>query len=143
VLDAAFDLASLNGSLLPVSIEEDGGSEGTWLRSSILAGRLTFSPEGTFALVITSEHADRFGIAHIRSVRSVGSYRFIPSGLDPTSGEVTLISSHGRTTHAAITPISLVHLTQVCSSLGARATCTWVYLRSAANHLDESLQLAG
>jgi len=40
VLDAAFDLASLNGSLLPVSIEEDGGSEGTWLRSSSAANHL-------------------------------------------------------------------------------------------------------
>jgi hypothetical protein len=122
-----YELVGVNGSLLPASMDQDEAGTGDLHQCSVVAGELRLEVDGTYVLELTARYDAPAGAAGLRTVASGGTWRFLPSALDPTSGEIRLISGSGQSS-AAVTGVSLVHRirgTQPPS--GAHAH--WVYIR--------------
>jgi hypothetical protein len=120
-----YELVGVNGGLLPVALDpEDGGPD--LAGCSVLAGELRLEPDGTYFLELTARYDLPAGVGGTRTVASGGTWRFLPSALDRTSGEVRLTSGEGQTT-AAVAGVSLVHRTRGAERRpGPRH---WVYIR--------------
>jgi hypothetical protein len=138
-LAGTFELASLNGSVLPALVEEMSPDAEERLRSEIVAGRITLRPDSTYSISLIGRYGAAGGRAHTREIRSAGTYRFIHSALDRGSGEVALVSANGCESRAALTPISLVHTTVAPSALGGKAFYTWVYLRASPDQVHTNI----
>ena len=67
------------------------------------------------------------GAGGLRTISSGGTWRFLPSALDRTSGEIRLSSGLGQTS-AAVTGVSLVHRMRG-PELPPGAQAHWVYIR--------------
>ena len=121
-----YELVGVNGGLLPVSLDpEEGGSEVAGC--SVLAGELRLEGDGTYVLEITARYDLPAGAGGVRTISSGGTWRFLPSALDRTSGEVRLTSGRGQTS-AAVAGVSLVHrMRRPEGHPGAQAH--WVYIR--------------
>lgn len=120
-----YELVGVNGGLLPVSLEpEDGGP--MIGGCSVLGGELRLEPDGTYVLELTARYDLPAGAGGVRTVASGGTWRFLPSALDRTSGEVRLISGEGHTT-AAVAGVSLVHRTPGAERRPGPGH--WVYIR--------------
>jgi hypothetical protein len=122
-----YELVGVNGSLLPASIEQGEAGAGDLYHSSVVAGELRLERDGTYVLELTARLETPAGAAGVRTISSGGTWRFLPSALDPTSGEIRLSSGLGQTS-AAVTGVSLVHRTRG-PELPTGAQAHWVYIR--------------
>lgn len=121
-----YELIGVNGGLLPVALDPDEtGSEVAGC--NVLAGELRLESDGTYLLELTARFDLPPGAGGIRSICSGGTWRFFPSALDRTSGEVRLISAHDQT-NAAVAGVSLVHRTRR-PKRHPGALAHWVYIR--------------
>ncbi|HEX2220081.1 MAG TPA: hypothetical protein VHG35_14865 [Gemmatimonadales bacterium] len=121
-----YELVGINGCLLPAWLESDETGADTG-RYRVMAGELRLEGNGTYVLEITAQYDPPGAAAWVRTISSGGTWRFLPSALDRTSGEVRLASGLGQTS-AALAGVSLVH------RLGQpdrhpRARAYWVYIR--------------
>jgi hypothetical protein len=122
-----YELVGVNGSLLPASLKEGEAGAGDLPQCSIVAGELRLEEGGTYVLELTARYDTPAGAGGVRSIASGGTWRFLPSALDRTSGEIRL-SSGLEQTSAAVTGVSLVHRTRgLAQRQGAQAH--WVYIR--------------
>jgi hypothetical protein len=122
-----YELVGMNGSLLPASIEQDEAGAGDLHNCSVVAGELRLEGDGTYVRELTARLEISAGAAGLRTISSGGTWRFMPSALDPTSGEIRLTSGLGQTS-AAVTGVSLVHRTRG-PDLPTGAQAHWVYIR--------------
>jgi hypothetical protein len=122
-----YELVGVNGSLLPASIEQDEAGAGDLHNCSVVAGELRLERDGTYVLELTARLETAAGAGGLRTISSGGTWRFLPSALDRTSGEIRLSSGLGQTS-AAVTGVSLVHRTQR-PALPPGAQAHWVYIR--------------
>jgi hypothetical protein len=122
-----YELVGVNGSLLPASIEQNEAGAGDLHHCSVVAGELRLEGDGTYALELTARFDTPAGATGLRTICSGGTWRFLPSVLDRTSGEIRL-SSGLRQTSAAVTGVSLVHRTRG-PELPTGAQAHWVYIR--------------
>jgi hypothetical protein len=122
-----YELVGMNGSLLPASIEQDEAGAGDLHNCSVVAGELRLEGDGTYVLELTARLETSASAAGLRTISSGGTWRFMPSALDPTSGEIRLTSGLGQTS-AAVTGVSLVHRTRG-PDLPTGAQAHWVYIR--------------
>ena len=116
----AYDLMKVNGRILPAPVDETGARESEVIRCRIMSGELRLEPDGSYHHALTARY-DAAGASYTRVMENGGTWRFVCSPLDESSGDVTLVSSKGRATTAAVTRISLVERDP--------AGFTWVYLR--------------
>ena|SRR5919109_305725 len=121
-----YELVGVNGGLLPVALDpEEGGSEVAGC--SVLGGELRLKDDGTYVLELTARYDLPAGAGGVRTIASGGTWRFLPSALDRTSGEIRLTSGESQTS-AAVAGVSLVHrLGRPERHPGAQAH--WVYIR--------------
>ena len=122
-----YELVGVNGSLLPASMEHGEAGAGDLHHGSVVAGQLRLESGGTYVLELTARLGTRAGAGGLRTISSGGTWRFLPSALDPTSGEIRLGVGPGQTT-AAITGVSLVHHTRGPEQAPG-APAHWVYIR--------------
>jgi hypothetical protein len=127
----SYDLMGVNGSVLPAPVDEGSMPDGEEVRCRILAGELRLEEDGSYRLALTARYEAGTRTACTRVLASDGTWRFLASALDDRSGEVTLLSAHGRTTSAAVTRLSLVHRTRVPAEEASGVEFTWVYIRKA------------
>jgi hypothetical protein len=120
-----YELVGVNGGLLPVALDPEEGGPGM-AGCSVLAGELHLEADGTYVLELTARYALPAAGGGVRTVASGGTWRFLPSALDRTSGEVRLTSGQGQTT-AAVAGVSLVHRTR--GAKGRPGPGHWVYIR--------------
>ena len=125
-----YELAGVNGAQLPTGIDpqEDAGEA---LSCSIVAGELRLERDGTYAIELTASCESRLGARSTRALASRGTWRFLRSALDPSSGEIVLVSASGRTTSAALAGTALVHRFPGPAEATSRTPCHWVYIRQA------------
>jgi hypothetical protein len=119
-LTGAYDLMKVNGRVLPAPVDETGVREAEPIRCRIMSGELRLDADGSYHHALTARY-DASGASYTRVLESDGTWRFVSSVLDETSGEVALLSANGCTSTAAVTRISLVQRDPSGS--------TWVYLR--------------
>jgi hypothetical protein len=122
-----YELVGVNGSLLPASIEQEEAGVGDLHNCSVVAGELRLECDGTYVLELTARLETSAGAAGLRTISSGGTWRFMPSALDRTSGEIRLTSGLGQSS-AAVTGVSLVHRTRG-RVLPTGAQSHWVYIR--------------
>jgi hypothetical protein len=120
-----YELVGVNGGLLPVSLDpEASGSD--MAGCSVLGGELRLETDGTYVLELTARYELPAGASGVRTIASGGTWRFLPSALDRTSGEVRLTSGEGQSS-AAVAGVSLVH--RMRSERESEARAHWVYIR--------------
>jgi hypothetical protein len=120
-----YELVGVHGSLLPVSLApETSGSD--MAGCSVLGGELRLESDGTYLLELTARYELSAGASGVRTITSGGTWRFLPSALDRTSGEVRLTSGEGQTS-AAVAGVSLVH--RMRPERQSEAQTHWVYIR--------------
>ena len=120
-----YELVGVNGGLLPVSFDP-GVDEAEAAGCSVLGGELRLQNDGTYLLELTARYDLPAGAGGVRTIASGGTWRFLPSALDRTSGEVRLSSGEGQTS-AAVAGVSLVHRMHPDRQPDAQAH--WVYIR--------------
>jgi hypothetical protein len=120
-----YELVGVNGGLLPVSLDPED-VEPMMAGCSVLGGELRLEPDGTYILELTARYDLPAGAGGVHTVASGGTWRFLPSALDRTSGEVRLTSGEGQTT-AAVAGVSLVHRTRGAERRPGPGH--WVYIR--------------
>jgi hypothetical protein len=122
-----YQLVGVNGSLLPAAMGDEAAGAGDLHHCSIVAGELRLERDGTYVLELTARLDTPAGAGGLRTISSGGTWRFLPSALDRTSGEIRLVAGRGQTS-AAVTGVSLVHRTRGPEQTpGAQAH--WVYIR--------------
>lgn len=122
-----YELVGVNGSLLPASIGQDEAGVGVLDNCSVMAGELRLECDGTYVLELTARLEAPAGATGLRTISSGGTWRFLPSALDRTSGEIRLSSRVGQSS-AAVTGVSLVHRTRG-PELPNGVQAHWVYIR--------------
>jgi hypothetical protein len=125
-----YQLAGVNGAQLPTAIDPQEHA-GEALSCSIVAGELRLETDGTYAIELTASCESRLGARSTRALSSRGTWRFLRSALDPSSGEIVLVSASGRTTSAALAGTALVHRFPGPAEATAGAPCHWVYIKQA------------
>jgi hypothetical protein len=125
-----YELMGVNGSLLPALLDaEPGAGDAGAIRASIVAGELRLSPDGSYRLTLTARFDTASSGYFTRVLRSTGTWRFLVSALDPTSGEVLFTPPEGPSTSAAVTGVSLVHRTRGPGGRHGQAESNWIYVR--------------
>jgi hypothetical protein len=124
-----YDLVGVNGSLLPARVEDGSDEKGEQIECCIVAGAIRLDPDGTYGREITARFDAPSQASWTRVLASQGSWRFLPSALDDSSGEVLLTPANGPPTSAAVTDLSLVYRTRVPGALVQAMECNWVYVR--------------
>jgi hypothetical protein len=125
-----YELMGVNGSLLPAPLDaEPDSAEGSRIRASIVAGELRLSADGSYRLTLTARFDTPSLGYYTRALGGTGTWRFLASALDPTSGEVLLTPPEGSTTSAAVTGVSLVHRTPGPCGQRGRPESNWIYVR--------------
>ena len=127
-MTGSYDLTAVNGSTLPVAVDDRSVEQGEQLGCLITAGELRLDEDGGYRLALTARYLSGPEAGYTRVLENVGNWRFLASALDGQSGEVSFRSLGGRLTSAAVTRLSLVHRTRVPAHGGA-VEYTWVYLR--------------
>jgi hypothetical protein len=125
----SYDLAGVNGSVLPARVDDGSPDAGGELRCRILAGELRLDEDGSYRRALTARYDSGVGASYTRVFESAGHWRFLASALDDRSGEVTLDSAGGGRSSAAVTRLSLVHRTRVPGDRAEALEITWIYLR--------------
>jgi hypothetical protein len=129
----SYDLMGVNGSVLPATVDDASVEDGEELRCRILAGELRLEEDCSYRLALTARYDTGSGAAYTRVIESLGTWRFLASALDERSGELSLLSTTGRLTSAAVTRLSLVHRTRVPLPRAQGLEFTWVYIRRAGS----------
>jgi hypothetical protein len=124
-----YELVGLNGSLLPAEMEDEAPEGGPEVRAFLVEGELHLALDQSYALTLTARYATPGGASYSKEVDSAGTWRFLASALDETSGEIALVSTNGGTSSAAVTRLSLVHRTRAPWGRRRGPDCTWVYIR--------------
>jgi hypothetical protein len=124
-----YDLVSVNGSRLPARMEDDSDEHGGQIECYIVAGTIRLGADGTYAREIIARFDASSQASCTRMLASDGSWRFLPSALDDSSGEVLMVSASGPTTGAAVTDVSLVYRTRASGAQVHRIEYNWVYVR--------------
>ena len=126
-----YELVGVNGSLLPASMDHGEAGADDLHHCSVVAGELRLESDGTYVLDLTARYDTPAGAGGLRTISSGGTWRFLPSALDRTSGEIRLSSGLGQTS-AAVTGVSLVHRMRG-PELPPGAQAHWVYIRRSQN----------
>jgi hypothetical protein len=125
-----YDLVGVNGGRLPARLEDGSDELGGQIECQVVAGRIRLQPDGTYEREITARFDAPSQASWTRVLASSGSWRFLPSALDDSSGEVLLVSAHGQTTSAAVTGLSLVYRTRFPRGAEVqRIECNWIFVR--------------
>lgn len=124
-----YELVGLNGSLLPAEMDDEAPEGGPAIRSFLVGGELRLAPDRSYALTLTARYETPSGASYLKEADSAGTWRFVASALDETSGEIGLVSANGGTSSAAVTRLSLVHRTRAPWGRRRGPECTWVYIR--------------
>jgi hypothetical protein len=120
-----YELVGVNGGLLPVSLDP-GASGSDMAGCSVLGGELRLEIDGTYVLELTARYELPAGAGGVRTIASGGTWRFLPSALDRTSGEIRLISGESQSS-AAVAGVSLVH--RMRPERQSETQAHWVYIR--------------
>ena len=120
-----YELVGVNGGLLPVSLGREENGSGV-AGCSVLGGELRLERDGRYVLELTARYDLPAEAGGVRTIASGGTWGFLPSALDRTSGEVRLTSGE-RHTSAAVAGVSLVHRMRPGQEPGSQAH--WVYIR--------------
>jgi len=126
-----YELVGLNGSLLPAEVEDEV-EEGPALRAFLVEGELLLGLDQSYDLSLTARYDTPAGASYTKELDSAGTWRFVASPLDGTSGEITMVSANGGTSSAAVTRLSLVHRTPAPWGRRRGPDFTWVYIRRIA-----------
>jgi hypothetical protein len=126
-----YDLVGLNGSLLPAEVEDEL-EEGPALRAFLVEGELLLGLDQSYDVSLTARYDTPAGASYTKELDSAGTWRFVASALDGTSGEITMVSTNGGMSSAAVTRLSLVHRTRVPWGRRRGPDFTWVYIRRSA-----------
>lgn len=126
-----YELVGVNCSLLPAEVEDEA-EEGPALRAFLVAGELLLALDQSYDLTLTARYDTSAGASYTKEFDSAGTWPFVASALDGTSGEITLASTKGGTSSAAVTRLSLVHRTRAPWGRRRGPECTWVYIRRGA-----------
>ena len=105
----------------PLWVVRAGAAESLWG-----ACELRLETDGTYVLELIARYDLSAGAGGVRTIASGGTWRFLPSALDRTSGEIRLSSGEGQTS-AAVAGVSLVHRMRPERRSGNQAH--WVYIR--------------
>jgi len=124
-----YDLVGVNGSRLPAAIEDAGEEYGEQIECRIVAGAIRLDLDGTFDREITARFEAGTEASCTRVLSSSGRWRFLPSALDDSSGEVILMAATGPATSAAVTGLSLIYRTRVPGGQLHRIEYSWVFVR--------------
>ena len=123
-----YELAGVNGAQLPTAIDPQEGA-GDALSCSLVAGELRLETDGTYLIELTASCESRLGARSTRALASRGTWRFLRSALDPSSGEIVLVSGTGRTTSAALAGTALVHRFPGPAETAPGVPHHWVYIK--------------
>ena len=123
-----YDLVGLNGSLLPAEID-DGSEPETVFRAFLLGGELDLAEDYSYGLRLTARYDTTCGASYTKELDSAGTWRFLTSALDSTSGEIRLEAPNGGMTIGAVTRLSLVLTTRAPWAGKQGMALTWVYIR--------------
>ena len=126
-----YELVGVNGSLLPAEVEDEV-EEGPALRAFLVEGELLLGLDQSYGLSLTARYDTPAGASYTKELDSAGTWRFVASALDGTSGEITMVSTNGGMSSAAVTRLSLVHRTRVPWGRRRGPDFTWVYIRRSA-----------
>jgi hypothetical protein len=126
-----YELVGLNGSLLPAEVEDEV-EEGPALRAFLVEGELLLALDQSYDLSLTARYETPAGASYTKELDGAGTWRFVASALDGTSGEITMVSANGVTSSAAVTRLSLVHRTRAPWGRRRGPDFTWVYIRRSA-----------
>ena len=135
-----YQLVGLNGSLLPVEVEDDGSEEGPELRAFLVEGELHLALDQSYDLSLTARYDTAGGASYTKELDGAGTWRFVASALDETSGEIALRSTNGGTSSAAVTRLSLVHRTRAPWSRRRGLEDTWVYIRRGPGRREDPIR---
>jgi hypothetical protein len=130
-----YELVGVNGSLLPVELEDEMSEEGPELRAFLVEGELYLALDQSYDLSLTARYDTAAGTSYTRELDSAGTWRFVASALDQTSGEVAMVAANGGTSSAAVTRLSLVHRARAPWGRRRGPECTWVYLRRSTGRV--------
>ena len=100
-----YELVGLNGSLLPVEVEDEV-EEGSSLRAFLVEGELLLALDQSYDISLTARYDTPAGASYTKELDSAGTWRFVASALDGTSGEITMVSASGGPSSAAVTRLS-------------------------------------
>ena len=119
-----YELVGVNGGLLPVSLDQEANGSGTGVQRP----ERRAPPRDRRDVRSRAHRPVRLsaGASGVRTIASGGTWRFLPSALDRTSGEIRLSSGEGQTS-AAVAGVSLVHRMRPERQSGGQAH--WVYIR--------------
>jgi len=126
-----YELVGVNGSLLPAEVEDEM-EEGPALRAFLVEGELLLGLDQSYAFSLTARYDTPAGTSYTRELDSTGTWRFVASALDGTSGEIAMVSANGGTSSAAVTRLSLVHRTRAPWGRRRGPDVMWVYIRRSA-----------
>jgi hypothetical protein len=126
-----YDLVGVNGARLPARVRDGMDGDGEQIECCIVAGIIRLESDGTYRRELTARFEAYSQVSCTRVLASGGRWRFLPSALDQSSGEVLLVSDGGQTTSAAVTGLSLVYRTLAPGAVAQvhRLECNWVYVR--------------
>jgi hypothetical protein len=127
-----YELVGVNGALLPVSLDREANGSGM-AGCSVVSGELRLETDGTYVLELIARYDLSAGAGGVRTIASGGTWRFLPSALDRTSGEIRLSSGESQTS-AAVAGVSLVHRMRPERQSGGQAH--WVYIRRELPYLQ-------
>ena len=94
----AYDLMKVNGRVLPAPVDETGARDGEVIRCRIMAGELRLEPDGSYHHALTARY-DATGASYTRVLENGGTWRFVSSPFDESSGDVTLLSEQRKDDH--------------------------------------------
>jgi hypothetical protein len=127
-----YELVGLSGALLPVRALAVDWKTREVTRCRITAGALRLQPDCTYVLELASEHDGMSEAIYTQLTSHAGTWRFVPSGLDDTSGSVLFTGANGTEVVAAVTGASLVHYAPMATHALQWTPFNWVYLRRTA-----------
>jgi hypothetical protein len=124
-----YDLVGVSGSSLPAR------ALGVHLLTErvdlcrILSGTMWLIQGGTYVLEVSSEHDGAPGITYTQIIKDCGTWRYIPSGVDATSGAILLTGFNGEEISASVSGMSLVQQAPLRMRTMRWTMPNWVFLR--------------
>lgn len=125
----SYELVGVGGSLLPARAAVVHRQTRRVDPCRMLSGNLRLSPDKTYVVELTSEYNGAPDITFTQVMSDCGTWRYVASGLDRTSGSILMTAVNGEQTAAALTGVSLVHYAPVSMRAVQWTVFNWVYLR--------------
>ena len=127
-----YELVGLSGALLPVRAMAVDWKTREVSRCRVVGGTLRLQADHTYVLELASEHDGVAEPTYAQLTSHAGTWRFVPSELDDTSGSVLFTGANGTEVVAAVTGLSLVHYAPMATHALQWTPFNWVYLRQTA-----------